>query len=378
MSKLAGLLISVFGKSFYRANSTFLLYSAILLFGYGIFIKTAGHIYDADAHLYLGFSLLLAFIQTPIFAFAVYGIWILYSIKSWRFVWKESAEPEQLFWRYSASAMPWRTQFMAWCMYQLYIFLPLLAYWLFLLIYAVVIGSFQVLVITTAFIVVLIVVSAGIYLYRFNDPDFGQKRSNWLLQISRRWKKPLFLVNILNVPLHQKRSYFLVKILSVVMFAISEAFLSDMDKPWLVAYTMSASMVLAHSVLACQEHRFFERHLYFLQQLPLTRLAVFRSFALGALLLLLPECIAYIVYFDSPVALQATLILLSGTVLMRMLNYISGRSVWSFIRYTFGWYVVAMVSLLYDLQVSLIIAQLVISYGIFYNCYYQRDSIAIK
>jgi|GEM_PF-1871619 len=378
MSALARLLIEVFGKSFYRANSTFLLYSAILLFGYGIFIKTAGHIYDPDAHRYLGFSLLLAFLQTPVFALAVYGIWLFYSIRSWRFVWNKSAEPDQLFWRYSASAMPRHVQLMAWCIYQLYIFLPLLCYWLFLLIYALVIGSFLVLAVTTLFILTLVAVSALIYVYRFTDVNFGRQGSNWLLQVSVRWKKPLFLMHVLDVLLNQKANYFLVKALSVVMFAVSAAFLADTEKPWLVAYTMAAGMVLAHSAVAYREHRFFEQHLYFLQHLPLTGLAVFRSFLWSALLLLLPEWIAYVVYFDGVVALHAGLILLSGTLLMRMLNYLSGGSVWSFIRYAFGWYMVAMVSLLYGLQVPLIVAQLIISYSIFYTCYYRRDSIAIK
>lgn len=378
MSTLAKLLIDVFGKSFYRANSTFLLYSAILLFGYGIFIKTAGHIYDPDAHRYLGFSLLLAFLQTPVFALAVYGIWLFYSIRSWRFVWKESAEPEQLFWRYSASAMPRHVQFWAWCIFQLYIFLPLLGYWLFLLIYALVIGSFPVLAVTTLFILALVVVSAAIYVYRFNYPNFGRQGTQRLLQLSLRWKKPLFLIHVLDVLLNQKATYFLVKALSAAVFAVSVAFLADTEKPWLVAYTMAASMVLAHSAVAYRERRFFERHLYFLQQLPITKPAVFRSFLGSALLLLLPEYIAYVVSFGGAVALHVGLILLSGTLLMRMLNYLSGRSVWSFIRYAFGWYMVAMVSLLYDLQVPLILAQLIISYSIFYTCYYQRDSIAIK
>lgn len=378
MMVLARLLVNGFGKSFYRANSTFLLYSAILLFGYGIFIKTAGHIYDADAHRYLGFSLLLAFLQTPVFALAVYGIWLFYSIRSWRFVWQESAEPEQLFWRYSASAMPLPVQFMAWCIFQLYIFLPLLGYWLFLLIYAMVIGSFAVLAVTTFFILALVVVSAVIYVYRFNGSNFGRQGTQWLLQMSLRWKKPLFLIHVLDVLLNQKANYFLVKILSVAMFAFSMAFLADTEKPWLVAYTMAASVVLAHSAVAYLEHRFFERHLYFLQQLPITKLTVFRSFLWSALLLLLPEYIAYIVCFGGAVALQAGLILLSGTLLMRILNYLSGGSAWSFIRYAFGWYVVAMVSLLYDLQVPLILAQLAVSYGIFHACYYRRNSIAIK
>lgn len=200
------LLIKVFGNSFYRENSSFLLYSVIFLFGYGLFIKTAGHIYDTDAHRYLGFSLLLAFIQAPVFALAIYGIWVIYAVKSWTFVWKESLDERQLFWRYSMTALPRRNQFLAWFLCQLYIFAPMLCYGLLTLCYAFVISEYTAIGIAMGGVIGLTVFGAALHVYRFNDFRFGRQKRNILVAWTRLWRKPLPYVYLMDLVLNQKRA----------------------------------------------------------------------------------------------------------------------------------------------------------------------------
>lgn len=377
MIVLAKALVKVFGGKFYRVNSTFLLYATILLFGYGVFIKTAGHIPDAEQHRYLVFSMLLAFIQTPVFGIVVYTLWVFYTVKSWRFIWKESLEPDHLFWRYSASALPRHTQFAAWFLYQLFIFIPLLIYWLLVGIYAVTIAEYGAFVLTALVILLLALASAAVYVYRFNGYVYGRGRSGWLFRLSRRWKKPLPAIPLLEVLLHRKASFLLVKGLSAMLFAVSAFFLADADRQWLVAYTMVASMALAHSILAYPVQLFLERHLYFLQQLPIPRATVYGATVISTLLLVLPELIGLFVLFDSSIAVQSGLILLSGALVTQMTNYLSGPAAWVYIRYTFAWYIVTMILLLYAHSELLIAVQFILSYIVFHVCYFRRKAIPV-
>ncbi len=378
MMVLAKLLIKVFGNSFYRENSSFLLYSVIFLFGYGLFIKTAGHIYDADAHRYLGFSLLLAFIQAPVFSLAIYAIWVAYALKSWAFVWKESLDERQLFWRYSMTALPGGTQFMAWCLCQLYVFAPMLFYWLLTLCYAFVIGEFTTVGMATVGIIGLTVCGAALHVYRFNGYRFGRQGRNALVAWTRPWKKPLPLIYLLDLALNRKAGFLLVKGVSALLFAIQALYLADADRPESVACCMAATMVLAHAFLAFQDYRFFDRHLYFVRQLPWSNWTVFGSFSLSAFLLLIPELAGFLLFFYPAIAMTAFMILFSGVVLARTTGYLALGSPLAFIRHCFAWYAVAVVAALYEWPVPLILAQLTIAF-VLHNRYYRRnETVGIK
>lgn len=374
---VAKLLIKCYGKEFYKINAGFLIASFTMLIGYGLFIKTAGHIPQGQS-LTINFILLIHFLQTPIITLLACFIWLIYSIKCWRYVWKKSRQEEQLFWRYSTTSMHLSRQFVNWFFFQLYLFLPLIFYWIIVLIYGLFTQQYETTSLSGLYLIVLTLISAGIYLYRFNFYPFGKQHIMGPDFGISKWPKPICSLFLYHIFYHKKLSYLLSKCFSVLFIVSFYKLFYDVDQISRTAGLIALSIALTHAVLAYQDYIFAETQLYFLKQFPYKRWQLYVNIICTYSLLLLPECVWFGITFSFSQALLLSALSISNILVIRTLPDLIGTNMRTFLKGAFSIFFIAVILLLYDLSGYIILINTLLAAAIFYRSYYTKESVAIK
>ncbi|QNL51791.1 hypothetical protein H8S90_09540 [Olivibacter sp. SDN3] len=374
---LAKYLIKSFGQEFYKINAGFLIVSFILIIGYGLFIKTAGHIPTGQERtIYL--ILLLSFVQSPIITLMASSLWLIYTLKCWSYVWKASCLEEHTFWRYSTNALPISKQFTAWCLFQLYLFVPLVIYWLLATIYGLIVGNLMIPLLTCLYLVVLVIFSALIYLYRFNFSKFKKEYRFNLMDLVRELPKTPFNAFFYEIFLKQKTPFFITKILSFTALFILLSSISEIDEPLRLTAIIAITLVASHCILIYLEYKFSLNHLYFIQQLPYSRIRVYAQLMLSYFVLLLPEYLWIYLMFPISVVLLFAPLSLTGMLLIRSILYFKSAAMRPFLKMTFIWFSMTLTLILFDLAWALILINLASSFACFYLMFYKRSHLAIK
>lgn len=374
---LAKYLIKSFGKEFYKINAGFLITSFILIFGYGIFIKTAGHI-PAGQERTIYLVLLLSFIQSPIITLLACSLWLIYTLKCWIYIWKTSLLNEHSFWRYSANALPLSQQFIGWCLFQCYLFIPLVIYWILATIYGLLVGDLLIPLITCLYLLILIVFSSLVYLYRFNFSKFEREDRFNLVSLVRKFPKGLFNAFFYEILLRQKIPFLITKAFSALVLFGSLALMSDIDEPLRLTAIIAITLVINHCILVYLEYSFSGYHLYFIQQLPYSRIKRYLNLIFTYFILLLPEYIWMCYMFPIAIAFLFVLLNLSGLLFIRSILYFNTASMKSFLKYTFIWFSTALMLILFDLEWVLILLNLLVSFLCFHLTFYRRSQLSIK
>ncbi|SEN15587.1 hypothetical protein SAMN05216436_11263 [bacterium A37T11] len=373
MALLANTFIRSFGKNFYRINAGFLIGSFTMVLGYGIFIKSAGDI-PKEWNTTINLSLLLNFLEVPIITLMVSVLWLFYSIKSWKFVFMKSLQEDQLFWRYSITAIPLNHQFMSWCLYQLFIFLPLMIYSLLALIYGLFTQHYVLPMITGCYLFLLVLVSATWYVYRFNYASFGKGDIHPLSYLVAKWPKALYNAFLYEILLHQKLAWMLVKGCSILLISSYIYLFSGTDYPQRAAVLAALLIVLAHSVLVYKDHSFTETYLSFLPHLAFRRINIYLNVCLSYMLLLLPELAWFVVCFPLEEGLLLVGICIGGIVLIRSGLYITGLNMRFYMKTAFSWLFISMLFSLYDASWYMVPIFFIASFFMFYSRYYRLDA----
>ena len=121
----ARVLIKIFSWRFYRENSGLLLFSYVSIISYCFFIKTAG-VYPPEQSVFYHLMLMMTFIVSPAVMLIVFLLFLLYTIKSWRYVGKQLKHETNQFLYYSFCASSKTKQFGSLFLMQLVILLPLI------------------------------------------------------------------------------------------------------------------------------------------------------------------------------------------------------------------------------------------------------------
>ncbi len=369
--------IKAFGKEYYKMNAGFLILSFILIFGYGLFIKTAGHIPAGEERtIYL--VLLLNFVQSPIITLIACALWLLYTFKCWLYVWKASRLAEHTFWRYSINALPLSKQFYVWFMFQLYLFIPLVIYWLLATIYGLIVLDLLIPLLCGLYLIILVIISTFIYLYRFNFAKFEQESGFNLTALTRKLRKTPFNAFFYEILLKHKIPFLITKIFSSIALLILKISIFEVDEPIRLIAITALVTVIVQSVIVYLEYRFSQNHLYFIQQLPYSRIKVYTMRVLGYCTLLLLEYIGICFILPASSVFLFLLISLSGLLLIRAILYFNSATMKSFLKWVFIWFSAALILVLYDLPFVLILINLAFSFAFFYFTYYKRSYLVIK
>jgi hypothetical protein len=369
----ARVLIKVFSWRFYRENSGFLLFSYVSVISYCFFIKTAG-VYPPEQSVFYHLMLMMTFIVSPAVMLLVFLLFLLYTIKSWRYVGKQLKHETNQFLYYSFCASSKTKQFGSLFLMQLVILLPLIGYWLFATILGIVYKANLIPVVTFLYILTLGVISSLIYLFQINRIVPSTKRSS-IGRLSKHWKKPystLFLYYILR---RLGLSLILTKVCTLLLIASVYSGYGDLIKDERVPGIIMLGVVLAHSFLIYKDHHFKETYLSFSRNMPYRPFAVLKDFSLMLLVLIVPELIWLFATHGLWEAMKTALLAISLGLLLRSLIYLTGLQIYRYLIWTFCLFVIEFYIVMYNQIWLLFSFNTLVSLAIFYSFYYKPNQV---
>ncbi|MBO9673967.1 MAG: hypothetical protein J7577_11025 [Sphingobacteriaceae bacterium] len=365
LSNLA--LRKIFVDGFYRIHAGMLVFVFVMLISYCLFINTLGTVMP-DQIDFWQFFFTISLVSNPlIMAFYLFAS-VLYAYKGMQYVVGQFALPQHEFLYYSFTASSKKEQFKTWCIIQAYLFIPVLCYTLYASIIGLVFGYYLISICIWCFQLLLMMGCAYISL-KENNRLVTSNKYNWLMRISRKWDKPLFLLYCFQVFNQSKLAYLLTKLLSWVLISSVFMLFSDIKDNSGLLMLITSCIVVAHVVLIYQERVFNDRYLSFLPNFPFPKAKVFFSFGLNYLILLLPEICWISTRFGLITSLGLIAFAFSAILLFRSLLLLDRIQIKGFLIRIFSLFFLFYVVIIFGLGLILIPINIVAAWVVFKGNY---------
>lgn len=357
----------IFVYGFYRIHAGMLLFIFVILISYGLFINTLGTVRPEQIDFWQ-FFFTISIVSNPlILTFYLIGS-SLYAYKSLKYVLNQMALPQQEFLYYSFTALNKTEQFKKWVIVQMYIFIPVLSYTL----YAITIGlifDFYLISIGILLFQVLLVVASAYLCLKENNRLIEANKPSWLIRISRKWNKPVFLLYSFQVFNQSKLAYVLTKLLSWVLISSVFVVFADLKDDSRLLMLVTSCIVVAHVVLIYQEKVFNNRYLSFLPNFPFSKEKVFFSFSFNYIILLLPEICWLFNGFGVLISLQLMVFAFSVILLFRSLLMLDAMQVKRFLIWVFCLFFVFYLFIMFGCGLILIPLNSIVAWILFRRNY---------
>jgi hypothetical protein len=362
----------IFVDGFYRTHAGMLVFIFVILMSYCLFINTLGTV-RPDQIDFWQFFFTISLVSNPlILTFYLIGS-SLYAYKSLKYVLSQLALPQQEFLYYSFTSSTKKQQLKNWFTVQAYIFIPVLSYTLYAITIGLIFGFYLISIGILLFQVLLIMTCAYICL-KENNRLIEADKPSWLIRISRKWNKPVFLLYSFQVFNQSKLAYVLTKLLSWVLISSVLVVFADLkDDPRLLMLVTSC-IVVAHVVLIYQEKVFNNRYLSFLPNFPFTKEKVFFSFCLNYLVLLLPEICWIFTNFGILKSFGLIAFAFSAILLFRSLLLLNAIQIKGFLIWVFSLFFLFYVFIMFGFGLILIPLNVIVAW-ILFNRNYLNNSI---
>lgn len=357
----------IFVDGFYRTHAGMLVFVFVLLVSYCLFINTLGTV-RADQIDFWQFFFTISLVSNPLIMALYFAGSSLYAYKSLQYVLGQLALPQQSFLYYSFTASTKKRQFIVWCTMQAYIFIPVLCYTLYAITIGAIFGYYLISIAILLFQLLLILACAYLYLKESNRLMVASK-PNWLIRISRKWNKPVFLLYTFQVFDQSKLAYVLTKFLSWVLISSVFVVFSDIKDNYRLLMLITSCIVVAHVLLIYQERIFNSRFLTFLPNFPFTKQQLFFSFCLNYLILLLPEICWLFTSFDFLISLALIAFAFSSILLFRSLLMLNGIQVKRFLIWVFCLFFLFYVLIMFGLGFVIIPLNIIVAWILFRRNY---------
>ncbi len=361
LSNLA--LRKIFVDGFYRSHAGMLLFVFVMLVSYCLFINTLGTVMP-DQIDFWQFFFTISLVSNPLIMGFYLVASVLYAYKGLQYVLSQFALPQHEFLYYSFTASPKRQQFSVWFKVQVYLFTPVLCYTLYAGIIGLVFGYYLISIGIVCFQLLLIMGCAYICL-KENNRLVATSKISWLIRISRKWNKPVFLLYAFQVFNQAKLAYLLTKLLSWILISSVFILFSDLEDNFRLLMLITSCVVVAHVVLIYQEKLFNDRYLSFLANFPIPKVKVFFSFGLNYLILLLPEICWILTRFDTLTALLLIAFAFSVILLFRSFLLLDKMQVKTFLILVFCQFFFSYLFILFGLGMILIPLNLLVAWILF-------------
>lgn len=365
----------IFVDGFFRTHAGMLVFVFVILISYCLFINTLGTVMP-DQIDFWQFFFTISLVSNPLIMAFYFVASALYAYKSLKYVLNQLVLPQQEFLYYSFTSSLKKQQFLYWCMVLAYIFIPVWCYTLYAIIIGLVFGYYLISIGILLFQLLLIIAGAYIILKESNHLIEANKPS-WLIQISRKWNKPVFLLYSFQVFNRSKLAYLLTKLLSWVLISSVFMLFSDIKDNSRLLMLITSCIVVAHIVLIYQERIFNDRYLSFLSNFPFSKAKAFFSFCLNYLILLLTEICWMTTRFGLITSLELAAFAFSAILLFRSLLLLNGVQVKGFLIGVFGLFLLFYVCIMFGLGLVLIPINMIVAWGVFRRNYLNDNYIGV-
>lgn len=365
LSNLA--LRKIFVDGFYRTHAGMLVFVFVMLISYCLFINTLGTVMP-DQIDFWQFFFTISLVSNPlILAFYLIAS-TLYAYKSLKYVLNQLVLPQQEFLYYSFTSSSKKHQFMAWCVVQASIFIPLWCYTLYAIVIGLVFGYYLISIGILIFQLLLILGSAYVCL-RESNRLIEASRPYWLIRIGRKWNKPVFLLYTFQVFNRSKLAYIITKMLSWILISSVFVLFSDLEDHFRLLMLITSCIVVAHVVLIYQEKIFNDRYLSFLSNFPFSKAKVLFGFCLNYLVLLLPEMCWIFSRFGVLTSLELVAFAFSAILLFRSLLLLDRIRVKGFLISIFCLFFLFYIGIMFGLGLVLIPLNMIAAWVVFRRNY---------
>jgi hypothetical protein len=365
-SPLTHILLKIFAGGFYRVHAGILFFLFLVLFGL------------VEPSQLIGYhkALMLAFITSPVLMAVVFGIWLLYTFKTWHYIAGQMFALQQQFLFYSSTSYTKQKQLISWFLVQATVLMPVLAYAGCSI--AVAVQHHYWLSALAILLYLIILISCGSLFYvRLTNQLIGGSKQSLLIKLTQSWRKPYFSFYVYHVLDKLKVAYVITKALSYLIITGVFLLLADVSHDYRVAGIAVLAIAVAHAILIFEERRFEETYLIFSRNLPYSRFRLFASFLLLYVLLLLPEGIWLFTRFSLVMAIGLFAFGLSVVMLFHSFLYLFGLNMDKYMQWVPGMFVLIFWLIMFKLLWPLIPIISGIGYLIFYNNYY-NPPIVVK
>jgi hypothetical protein len=365
----------IFVDGFYRTHAGMLVFVFVMLISYCLFINTLGTVMP-DQIDFWQFFFTISLVSNPLIMVFYLVASSLYAYKSLKYVLNQMALPQQEFLHYSFTSLPKKHQFLAWCGVQAYIFIPVWCYTFYTIVIGLVFGYYLISIAILIFQLLLILGSAYVCLKESNRLMESSK-PNWLIRMSRKWNKPVFLLYSFQVFNQSKLAYLLTKMLSWVLILSVYMLFSDLEDNFRLLMLITSCIIVAHVVLIYQEKIFNDSYLSFLPNFPFSGSKVFFGFCLNYLILLLPEMCWIFTRFGILTSLKLIFYAFSAILLFRNLLLLNGVVVKGFLISVFCLFFLFYVFIMFGLGLMLIPLNIIVAWLVFRRNNLNNNGIGI-
>jgi len=286
---LTRVLLRLFASGFYRVHAGLLAFLFSTVICYCIFIIPLNETHLEPAQrITESLMFTLSLLSSPVMMAVVFLMWFIYTLKSWQYIRLQLQLESNLFIFYSTTSFSRLRQFQSWAIVQTVILLPALGYALVTLVVGIVFGYYLAPFVVLGYIVLLIVVSAGIYTRLVNRP--AEVTATYIQNITRNRIKPFLTLFLYHIAEQHKLTYLLTKTLAMLsIFSLSYFFADAADLR--AAGIIILMVCLAQTLLIFQEFRFDRVYMGFARNFPTSRARLYSRLVLLYIVLLFPEAI---------------------------------------------------------------------------------------
>lgn len=345
-SPVTKVLLKIFATGFYQMHAGLLVFLFGTFISYCFFINTLGSV-PVWAFTRWNLIITLALVSSPVIL-GFYALTCLaYTLKSWQYISNQIRQQDNLFFFYSVTALPLRSQFITWFVVQFHIFLPIWIYTCFAAVIGFIFG-YQLLPCCIIIYLILLQSLSALYYTRLLNRLQDKVKLIYFNRFIQTWKKPLFSLFSYYTFDQLKLTYLVTKLLSFFLATGMYALLSSLRTDLLIPGCIVLTIVTTHSVLLYQEYKFNVTYLSFVPNLPYSRFSLFNRFMLNYLILILPEILWL---FSTYTLIQALVLLLTGFIILiffRSLTYLTGINMKQYLFYIFTSFNLLFLMLLYQ------------------------------
>ena len=371
---LIRILHKVITNGFYREHTGFLLFLFVFIFINFFYTNVLNQTHLTSEEITrTALRLAIATVSEPLGVIALFGIFFIYSVKSWQYVAKRLKEVDVQFLFYSSNALSWRQQIQSWSVTQLSIATPIIILGAYAMIVGFAFGYWIVPLSIPIYLVFLIVCSASYYAGLVNSTAVKSSKLNSLIW-AKSWPKPLFSLFLYEILANKRMVYVITKLTSIFIITLFVAVFSNAPSGARLFGMIALCVALSHVVLLYNLNEFELSYLRFARNLPYNQWQIYYQQIFLYSLLLLPELIFFLVSGDFMAGLIGVYLTISTILVFRSLLYLIGPRMDHYLRLVFGLFICFLLINLFELTMFLAVGNAVAAWMLLRR--YQYQSLA--
>ncbi|QHV95080.1 hypothetical protein GJR95_08615 [Spirosoma endbachense] len=295
----------------------------------------------------------------------LFVIWLLYTLKSSKYVASQLKLAPYQFLFYSSNALARSKQLQTWFIVQLIISIPIITLGLFAVTIGVAFDHYLISFLIPFYLVALIFSNALYFTHLVNNLA-NEDQKTTVPQFIRHWPKPFFSLFLYEIIDSRKLTFGVTKFISGLIISLIYVLFLDLQSDIRIPELLIISVILTHMVLIYQANEFDLTYLRFARNFPYSPSRLYCQFIQFFLLLLVPEFVWVFLVYDPITSTTILLLGLSTALLFRTLLYRLAPGMSNYLRLIFCLFLVLSLAILFGGLWVLIVSNLICSFFLLY------------